>query len=427
MNQEDIKLKTQLLGLLDERKNIYKSALIETALFQDGDGSWKNAVTKITLQDEKCSTYEHLDYGDTTLSKICITVEELKKIINNLVDNGKFSVKKCPDIHIEGNFRPFPMHDGYLPSNYEFGIQWPVNYFEYEVRPQTNINNKMLIGTEYPLYPDIRSAIHQYFGLDTRNRNFLGNVLFLLPDYRIRISKLIIGLKNLKFDVMLNGLSEDKIIGKFFYESDGRKVSRDIRISSENSIDLDFKPGWILLYILSKEDGHILDFRQVHTTWPRHSLRDIIFEDTPEETVELLIESGESETVEFKKELNKPHDEFVESAVSFSNSEGGVIFLGVNDNGKPTGFSREGIENTIATILRDNCEPPIEPKVKKLVIKNIPIVMVEIHEGKNKPYIFKDKGIYVRRGSTDRNISRHELDEYYREKNNPYSRPFRTL
>ena len=41
---------------------------------------------------------------------------------------------------------------------------------------------------------------------------------------------------------------------------------------------------------------------------------------------------------------------------------------------------------------------------------------MRINEGNNKPYNLKDKGVYVRKGSTDRIANRIELDEFYSNK-----------
>lgn len=417
LSQEDIKIKSELLRLLEERKQVYNAALVETALIKDDKGSWRNGVTKITLEEKDSGVLESLNYGNVILSKISITIQELIKMIDDLVDKGIFSVKNCPEISAEGNFRSPSINEGYLSSNNEFNIGWPANYLEFGITPSLNLNSRPLISSKYPLFPDIQSAIKSHLGLDVMNRSYYGNILFFLPKYQVKIGKLVIREKNIKFEAILNGLSEDRIIGKIYCEAEGRSENKDFNVTQTTTIELGFKPSWILLYLLSKDDGSILDFRRAYTTWPSHMLRDIDFEIKQEDTIELFLENGENQKVEFKRELNKQHDEFIESAVSFSNGGGGVIFIGVDDNGKPVRFSSDGIEETIVSILRSNCDPPIEPSIRKIEINDTPIVLVEIKEGKDKPYVYRNKGVYVRRGSTDRIATRDELDEFYRDKN----------
>jgi len=67
-------------------------------------------------------------------------------------------------------------------------------------------------------------------------------------------------------------------------------------------------------------------------------------------------------------------------------------------------------------LIADHCDPPIEVQVGPNVsVKGIPITLVKVPEGTNKPYILKDKGIFVRRGSSDRQMKRTELDDLYSE------------
>ena len=51
-----------------------------------------------------------------------------------------------------------------------------------------------------------------------------------------------------------------------------------------------------------------------------------------------IIPSSESLTVEFKSDLKKyPDSDIFEAVVAFANTEGGSLYLGVEDNGQITG------------------------------------------------------------------------------------------
>jgi len=135
-----------------------------------------------------------------------------------------------------------------------------------------------------------------------------------------------------------------------------------------------------------------------------------------------MIEQGENQHIEFKKELNNnENEEFAETAVAFSNGKGGAILIGVDDKSKIVGCSQEKIEERVINILRSRCDPFIEPDIKLIRIDERPITVVRINEGKDKPYVLRDKGVYVRSGSTDRSANRFELDEFYeKEKHNKF-------
>ena len=103
---------------------------------------------------------------------------------------------------------------------------------------------------------------------------------------------------------------------------------------------------------------------------------------------------------------NKEKQEFVETAVAFSNGKGGAILIGVDDKARIVGYNQEKIEEAIINMIKSRCYPFIEPDIKLIQIDD-------------KPYVLMDKGVYVRSGSTDRIANRIELDEFYnKEKHN---------
>jgi len=55
-----------------------------------------------------------------------------------------------------------------------------------------------------------------------------------------------------------------------------------------------------------------------------------------------LIRSGESQTLEFKSSFDK---ETIESLVAFANAQGGIVFVGVADDGSVKGV----------TLGKENC------------------------------------------------------------------------
>lgn len=57
-----------------------------------------------------------------------------------------------------------------------------------------------------------------------------------------------------------------------------------------------------------------------------------------------LIRSGESTTVEFKKSTNEITKDVYDTVCSFSNRDGGHIFLGIKDNGSITGIAPEALD-----------------------------------------------------------------------------------
>ena len=82
---------------------------------------------------------------------------------------------------------------------------------------------------------------------------------------------------------------------------------------------------------------------------------------------------GEDSTIAFKRELPQ-RDILADEIAAFDNARGGVILLGVDDNGTIVGIDRQnldGVERTVVEIYRESINPPIHFLLKNssLMIK----------------------------------------------------------
>ncbi|MCQ1530257.1 RNA-binding domain-containing protein [Lutispora saccharofermentans] len=127
-----------------------------------------------------------------------------------------------------------------------------------------------------------------------------------------------------------------------------------------------------------------------------------------QDEIRKIIKNGENSYIEFKEEGIKPKD-LAEEIVSFANSEGGTILIGVDDDGNIKGVSDLLIEEKIMNICRNNCIPNIVPDFQSIDIEGKTIAVVTVHKGLNKPYYTADYKYYIRVGTTKRIASREEL------------------
>lgn len=128
-----------------------------------------------------------------------------------------------------------------------------------------------------------------------------------------------------------------------------------------------------------------------------------------------LIAGGESQRVEFKRSLSE-RKEILETVCAFSNSEGGVILVGVDDNGNITGIElgKSTLEELINEI-KSSIEPSIIPQTEVIEVSGKKVLVISISEGLNKPYLLK--GVAFKRfGRTNQRISREELEKMILEK-----------
>ena len=122
-----------------------------------------------------------------------------------------------------------------------------------------------------------------------------------------------------------------------------------------------------------------------------------------------LIAQGENNAVEFKSAQVRA-ESIAKEMVAFSNTQGGALLIGVEDNGDVTGLGRrEGVEEWLANIVRENVLPPIDPKIENTDFQGKSIIIIEVEKGKDKPYQTNKHQFLIRVGSTNRTATQTEL------------------
>lgn len=127
----------------------------------------------------------------------------------------------------------------------------------------------------------------------------------------------------------------------------------------------------------------------------------------------------ESETVELKAKYT---DTFARELVSFLNAEGGIIYIGIQNDGTVIGV--DNIDNTLKKIsdcITDQIEPSPRGEVISEIIheENRSIIAVNVKKGIKplyciKKYGFSSKGCLVRIGTTCKEMSSEEIQFRYK-------------
>lgn len=125
----------------------------------------------------------------------------------------------------------------------------------------------------------------------------------------------------------------------------------------------------------------------------------------------------ETEKVELKKVLNET---FEKEVVAFLNTDGGVIYIGVEDDGSICGIDNiDDIMKKISDILIDGIVPNPQSLISLKAIKEDSkwILEVEIEKGNSLYYIKRYgrsfKGCYVRVGTSVRSMTEEQIDQLY--------------
>lgn len=102
-----------------------------------------------------------------------------------------------------------------------------------------------------------------------------------------------------------------------------------------------------------------------------------------------MIEGGETETLDFKKEITSEW-KIAKTIVSFANRKGGILLVGVNDEKKITGVFAEEDRHMIEKAVSGFCKPEIALEITEHPLsRKKSLLEVTIAEGKHKPYFAK--------------------------------------
>lgn len=357
------------------------------------------------------------DYGTVMLSRRYLSLEEFFTLLKEL-PTKTIKIKDLTSIEIDGAFGNSVYH---IPSRTRYVdiiYDWPMKVFHHgEYRnPQIQYVNDYLVKLDCPTYPTLTDATKSFLDLDRDyfNNNPFG-IQFCVPDYRARIKTVEIAEKNVTAEIEPNESKLDKMVLKIHGENENEEFTPpDIGISSQNiDIDFPFNVKKFHLFLVDKKDEQVIDFIE-YGNYMTERHEGIIIK-TSAELVEALIVKGENKNVEFKRNLEEK--EFFETISSFANTNGGKIILGVDDRRNVLGIYDDfpHFEKRIRGMVSSNCEPQIDINIEPIEIQNKPTVVITVKEGKDKPYLVKNKSPYTRVDDRDIAMSRHELDRIYAE------------
>ncbi|SHF21914.1 ATP-binding protein [Alkalibacter saccharofermentans] len=137
------------------------------------------------------------------------------------------------------------------------------------------------------------------------------------------------------------------------------------------------------------------------------------------------IQDGEGKTIEFKVELPNSNT-LAKTIIAFSNTGGGKLIIGVNDQGEIIGLEPDEnifeLRDKVASIIYETCYPAVLPDIYTTTIDDHLLLIIEVYRGNLLPYYLKGKGknegVYIRVGATNRKASHKNILELERQRMN---------
>jgi len=110
-----------------------------------------------------------------------------------------------------------------------------------------------------------------------------------------------------------------------------------------------------------------------------------------------MLPEKETITVEFKSDRNRlPDRELVAVAVSMANTEGGEIYLGVEDDGVPTGLHPDHRNiGGLAALVANRTSPPLSVRVELHEVESVRIAVISVP--KSRQLVSTSEGLLQRR------------------------------
>ena len=128
----------------------------------------------------------------------------------------------------------------------------------------------------------------------------------------------------------------------------------------------------------------------------------------------------ENSNTEFKREYT---DSIRKAVVAFANTDGGCIYVGIEDDGTVVGVADvDDVQKRVISLCRDRIQPDVMMFLlcDRTVIEDKDVIRLQVQRGTDCPYYLKGKGIrpegvYVRRGPVSLPAAKSQIRKMIRE------------
>jgi len=405
-----------LLSVIKKQKNCEFSLRF---ILQKDVAQWMLCFALLKLIKKGQRKKIEYNYGEYIIAEKILSIKEGLEIIDGLFNDCEEMKLLIPD------YDEFKVHRNqkaqFLASKVNYGFlfyDWPIRFCSFNVVDKVGSDRQdEFLKEGLPYYPGLNEAIIDFFELSTEFFSSFGQAYVVISDYRGRIEYMTLIFSKAKPKLDLTELRNEDIVLKAFARSGSRMVTLKDIYPQEDDVEFDicFNPERLYVALLSKDDNMKVDGKEFGT-W--RGEKGVVIE-RPKEEILFLARAGESQTLEYKGDIVEENkNDFIETVVAFSNTNRGVILVGVSDYGEIRGTEKKAED--LERMIHDCCDPPPNNvKVEEIKIndeKNV--IVVDVPLGENLPYQSKrDKNFYVRHNANDMRMERSELNKIFEEIN----------
>ncbi|MFQ6128466.1 MAG: helix-turn-helix domain-containing protein [Thermoplasmata archaeon] len=389
MKEEARQWLDQLTASLKNREDQYRGALLSYSLVHEDKDRFISKL-EILFGDQgflKSHRESKKEYKNCSLIREKASLDVAKNHLKNLYGKGHICLADR-DIEIE----PFDMHREDLNSSRSpLGLGWSCEFFWSNASQQgrTHVSGPLL-SLEEPIYPSLAHAENDWLVFtraDEYRYSLQTPIGIVFPSFKARLRSLVIGSGQFEVDVETRLAKKSKVLGKYYVKVGQKVFQGDFPMKKRSIvIPVDAYPDEVSVYMIDRDSSEKIDW---NTYWSRDmALEKGVQVDIPAADVEGLIRRGEDQFVEFKSifTAGKPK-EFHETISAFANTKGGVVLMGVDDNGGIIGIDDEGLEDRILESVNNNIVPIPSVSFKRKTLRDKDIVVVRVESGSNPPYM----------------------------------------
>lgn len=354
-----------------------------------------------------------LTYNGLILDRQLVSAADGNKAVNKLMYEGKITLDDFGEINLETTGINDVFGRNYVPAYQQYGyaysrFDWPCRRIDYNIKTTlTNLINLEMANVESPLYPSAGYAIADFMNGIYPNNPIAQRIEIIIPDYRARIRKALMLDDRVEFEIEERETKIDNLMLKYFIEArSGIKSGQSEIVNGSAMVKYPEDLIFLEAVIIDINKNEAVDTKYLYP------FRLESWQELTDQSYTSLIDKArsgkENKNLELKEKLNDKG--FFRSVSAFANTEGGVIILGITDKSREIVGCSDS-DDTITRAIASNTEPPVEFTIKDITYSGKKLKVLEIPEGPNKPYMVRQKGIFIRRNGISEQITRVELEE----------------
>lgn len=319
----------------DQAISILASIVFNRASRENGDMDYLTGRISIVGEDDAKECY--MDYKNYIFIRKKLDITSLEQLITGLFSDEGISIDKNLSKTIRSKEKNY-CHEILIPSLYN-NNDWPIRRLEITMDSNGQYREGPLIAYGLQYYENPEDLIKPFTGISQFSGNNDASIKTLYLDIPDQRGKIITGEGVLGYKTS-ETTEQAHLTGMFKSQDKTTHIGQE-----EDRIECDLEHADAFEIFLINKNNEVLDFIwSSHWQYGAH-----LNKTTTHDEVLASIQSGESETCEFKEYIECSNGatkarQLEKTVCAFSNHRGGKLFIGVNDNAEIIGIT-SGINN----------------------------------------------------------------------------------